>query len=160
MFLPSLISYFFGHVAATNIIYNASQVEPRHLDHLDSSILHPSSNPDFLGDRSIYNIIWSCLATIFACTWIAVHPNLPAPKEGELQVFLRRLAIMGYLLLAPEMVIMWASRQYLAALEISRRHQGMCSRIACMIRRSSLVSRERLDKGPRISVYHGRIHAF
>ncbi|PPQ68549.1 hypothetical protein CVT26_003358 [Gymnopilus dilepis] len=123
MFIPSLIFYFFGHVAATNIIYNASQVEPRHLDHLDSSILHPSSNPDFLGDRSIYNIIWSCLATIFACTWIAVHPNLPAPKEGEVQVFLRRLAIMGYLLLAPEMVIMWASRQYLAALEISRRHQ-------------------------------------
>ncbi|PPQ93748.1 hypothetical protein CVT25_008128, partial [Psilocybe cyanescens] len=75
-------------------------------------------------DRSIWNIVWSCFATIFACTWIAVHPNIPAPKESAIRVFGRRLAIMLYLLIVPEMVIWWTTRQYLAASEIAKRHQA------------------------------------
>ena len=31
--------------------------------------------------RTIWNIIWSCLVTIFSCTWVAVHPNVPCPKK-------------------------------------------------------------------------------
>lgn len=30
--------------------------------------------------RTIWNIIWSCLATIFACIWLSVHPNMPLPR--------------------------------------------------------------------------------
>lgn len=30
--------------------------------------------------RTVWNIIWSCLITIFACTWVVVHPNIPQPK--------------------------------------------------------------------------------
>lgn len=30
--------------------------------------------------RTVWNIIWSCLITIFACIWVAVHPNIPQPK--------------------------------------------------------------------------------
>ena len=49
---------------------------------------------DIFGTRSIWNIIWSCFSTIFACTWIAVHPNIPAPKDSQWAVLRRRLAIM------------------------------------------------------------------
>jgi hypothetical protein len=47
------------------------------------------------GTRSIWGIIWSCLSTIFACTWIAVHPNIPGPHESEWAVLRRRVEIMG-----------------------------------------------------------------
>ncbi|KAF7977233.1 hypothetical protein HWV62_4333 [Athelia sp. TMB] len=30
--------------------------------------------------RTLYSIVQTCLATIFACVWVAVHRNIPAPK--------------------------------------------------------------------------------
>jgi len=75
--------------------------------------------------RSILGILWSCLSTIFACTWVAVHPNIPGPKEGDWAVFRRRLTIVLYILIAPELVITWAARQHLAAKEIAERYQQL-----------------------------------
>ena len=73
--------------------------------------------------RSIYNILWSCLSTIFACTWITVHPNIPAPGDSQWTVLERRLAIMGYFLLTPEYVIVWAARQYFDARYLTKKHE-------------------------------------
>ena len=75
------------------------------------------------GTRSIYGILWSCLSTIFTCTWIAVHPNIPAPGDSQWVVLRRRVAIMGYILIAPEMVIIWAGRQHYAARNFAKKHQ-------------------------------------
>src|SRR6266446_9569619 len=72
-------------------------------------------NADIFGTRSIWSIICSCLSTIFACTWVAIHPNIPDPKDSQLAVFHRRVVIMGYVLIVPELVITWATRQHLAA---------------------------------------------
>ncbi|KAF7369995.1 hypothetical protein MSAN_00629400 [Mycena sanguinolenta] len=33
--------------------------------------------------RTFFDIVWGCLATIFACTWVSVHPNVP-PTQAEL----------------------------------------------------------------------------
>ena len=79
---------------------------------------------DRFDTRSIYNILWSCLSTIFACTWITVHPNIPAPGDSRWAVLRRRLAIMGYFLLAPEFVIFWAARQYFGARSLTKKHQN------------------------------------
>ena len=41
--------------------------------------------------------LWSCLATIFACSWVSIHPNIPAPwYESWWRIFLRhgRLELM------------------------------------------------------------------
>jgi hypothetical protein len=73
--------------------------------------------------RSIYNILWSCLSTIFACTWITVHPNIPAPGDSQWAVLRRRLAIMGYFLLTPEFVIYWAARQHFDARYLTKKHE-------------------------------------
>jgi len=73
--------------------------------------------------RSISGVLWSCLSTIFTCTWIAVHPNIPEPGDSRWAVLRRRLAIMGYVLLAPEMVIIWAGRQHYAARNFAKKHQ-------------------------------------
>ena len=65
--------------------------------------------------RSITDILWSCFATLFACTWLSVHPNMPGPDEGRLKVALRRLETMLWALICPELIIAWAFRQWLAA---------------------------------------------
>ena len=74
------------------------------------SILSRENAPS--NTRTIWNIIWSCLSTLFACAWIAVHPNIPAPKDSQWKIFRRRMKIMAYVLLAPEMIIIWAARQH------------------------------------------------
>lgn len=37
----------------------------------------PSSCADLQDCRTIWNIVSSCIVTIFSCIWVAVHPNLP-----------------------------------------------------------------------------------
>ena len=77
--------------------------------------------------RSIWDILWSCLATIFACLWISVHPNIPLPNEAGWRVFLRRLELMFWALLGPELVIVWAFRQWLGARELEKLYKGVVS---------------------------------
>jgi hypothetical protein len=71
-----------------------------------------------LGDRGVSDIIISCFATIFACTWSAVHPNIPAPTDCGWTRFKRQFVTMVYALLVPEVITAWALRQRLAAKKI------------------------------------------
>ena len=87
---------------------------------LQSDFIHDESH---FGTRSIYGILWSCLSTIFTCTWIVVHPNIPAPGDSKWAVLGRRVAIMAYVLIAPEFVIVWAGRQHFAARNIAKKHE-------------------------------------
>jgi len=88
--------------------------------HLQSILLRE----DRFDSRSIYGILWSCLSTIFACTWITVHPNIPAPGDSEWTILRRRLVIMGCFLLAPEFVIVWAARQHFVARYLTKKHEN------------------------------------
>ena len=78
-----------------------------------------SSCTDLGNCRTIWNIVWSCLVTTFACTWVAVHPNVPRPAQNVNQSWysrpLRRVRIMLYALIGPEFVLFWAWRQWKAA---------------------------------------------
>ncbi|KAF9444293.1 hypothetical protein P691DRAFT_736685 [Macrolepiota fuliginosa MF-IS2] len=65
--------------------------------------------------RTMQDIIWSCLATIFACTWVAVHPNVPDSSDSGWTKFKQRLTIMIYAVVGPEFVTMWALRQRIGA---------------------------------------------
>lgn len=108
-----------------------------------------SGHCDTIGHcRTVWNIIWSCLITIFACIWVAVHPNIPQPrppvrraqsKEGPRRWSLRRfladwyrhqlvymcislgekMAVALLALLAPEFIFVWALRQWLRARSIA-----------------------------------------
>jgi len=90
-------------------------------NHLQSVFIREEESK--FDSRSIYSILWSCFSTIFMCTWIAVHPNIPAAGDSQWVVFRRRVAIMGYVLLVPEMVIYWAWRQHNAASNFTKKHQ-------------------------------------
>ena len=83
--------------------------------------------------RSIWDILWSCLATILACSWVSVHPNIPAPNESSWRIFLRRLELMLWAVIGPEMVITWALRQWLSARRFEKRYKGELSRLIHLI---------------------------
>ena len=74
--------------------------------------------------RSIWDILWSCLATILACSWVSVHPNIPAPNESSWRIFLRRLELMFWAVIGPEFIISWAFRQWLGAREFEKVYKG------------------------------------
>jgi len=79
--------------------------------------------------RSTWDILWSCLATIFACTWLSIHPNMPSPKDGRIRIALQRLELMVWAIMTPEMIIFWAMRQWQHARDIAKLYEGTRYRI-------------------------------
>ncbi|OAX34860.1 hypothetical protein K503DRAFT_851470 [Rhizopogon vinicolor AM-OR11-026] len=77
--------------------------------------LDVSDSPSTGNTRSLSDIIWGCAATLFACTWTAIHPNIPGMDEGKVATTSRRVFIMVIALIAPELMITWATRQFLSA---------------------------------------------
>ncbi|KAJ7130480.1 hypothetical protein C8R44DRAFT_614235, partial [Mycena epipterygia] len=70
--------------------------------------------------RRLFDIIWGCVTTIFACTWVSVHPNVPPPNQGRLQLFWWRLKMMLIAVIAPELMVGFAARQFFAAQRFSK----------------------------------------
>ncbi|KAF5378947.1 hypothetical protein D9757_008737 [Collybiopsis confluens] len=71
--------------------------------------------------RSTSDIVWSCLTTIFACTWVAVHPNVPSIEDSDFQLLWRRMKIVAVALVAPEFIIIWAASQLRSAMYALKR---------------------------------------
>ncbi|KAJ7067450.1 hypothetical protein C8F01DRAFT_979857 [Mycena amicta] len=78
--------------------------------------------------RKLFDIVWGCLATIFACTWVSVHPNVPPPNQTHIALFWRGLKIMLIAFIAPELILGSAAHQFLVARLYST--GGMCSQIS------------------------------
>ena len=53
-----------------------------------------------------------------------MHPNVPAPGDGLFIVGLRRAKLMYWAILAPELIVIWAMRQWLAASVVKKRFEG------------------------------------
>ena len=63
--------------------------------------------------RGTIGLLWSCLITIFLCTWSAIHPNIPAATESLWDIFWRRQAYMLLALVAPEFLALCAVDDFL-----------------------------------------------
>ncbi|KAJ7860428.1 hypothetical protein B0H14DRAFT_3446095 [Mycena olivaceomarginata] len=70
--------------------------------------------------RRLFDVIWGCLATIFACTWVSVHPNVPPPGQSWLALLWRRLKMMLIAFIAPELMVGFAGRQFYVARRLSK----------------------------------------
>src|ERR1700735_5042134 len=88
------------------------------------SPLEPRTPTDTCDDinncRQLFDVVWGCLATIFACTWVSVHPNVPRPGQSWLALLWRRLKLMLIAVVAPELMVGFAARQFLAAQRLSK----------------------------------------
>src|SRR5258705_7640949 len=67
--------------------------------------------------RTLFGIVWGCVSTTIICAWAAIHPNI-APREGPLKRTLRRLELMFWTIVAPEILPCWALNQLLAAITV------------------------------------------
>lgn len=70
------------------------------------------------GERGVCDIIWSCLVTLFACVYKALHPNVPSQELGWRGRLMLKIKLAVFMLLAPEMVIFWATKQLLGAMRV------------------------------------------
>lgn len=84
--------------------------------------------------RTMAGVVTSCVGTIFACIWVAVHPNVPGPKQSWRSRQIESLRVMVMTLLVPEWVLAWALRQFLQAVNYAE-----------MLEKASLEA-ERLEK--------------
>ena len=74
----------------------------------------PATCVDGCSRRSFFDIVWGCVSTTIICAWVTVHPNIP-PQEGLFKGKLRRLEMMFWSIVAPEILPAWALDQLLAA---------------------------------------------
>ncbi|KAG2069409.1 hypothetical protein BDR04DRAFT_690918 [Suillus decipiens] len=73
-----------------------------------------------LTTRTMASIVSSSVLTLFACIYSAVHPNIPSPKDSPLVILRRRLGIIIMALIAPELIVTWAMRQWISAYRVTR----------------------------------------
>jgi hypothetical protein len=69
--------------------------------------------------RTLWTIVSSSVLTLFACIYSAIHPNIPSPKDSPSHILRRRLGIMIMALIAPELMVTWAMRQWLSARHVT-----------------------------------------
>jgi hypothetical protein len=84
-------------------------------DILDSS---PGPQSTSQHTRSFWQLVYSCAATIFACIWVSVHPNVPGRRDSGWERLRARLTLMLIALIAPEMIVLFAMRQRRIAVKI------------------------------------------
>lgn len=85
------------------------------LQHRSYSSAHP---------RGEYDIVVSCLTTVFACAWTAIHPNIPSMANSRWNGLMRRILTTVYALIAPETITAWALLQNFAAKKIARNYNN------------------------------------
>ncbi|KAG1778895.1 hypothetical protein EV702DRAFT_143345 [Suillus placidus] len=71
--------------------------------------------------RTMWIIVSSSVLTLFACIYSAIHPNIPSPKDSPNRILRRRIGIMIMALIAPELIVIWAMRQWFSARSVTRR---------------------------------------
>ncbi|KAJ7042258.1 hypothetical protein C8F04DRAFT_994027 [Mycena alexandri] len=89
-----------------------------------AQILDPRASVDSCDDinncRKRFDIIWGCLTTIFACTWVSLHPNVPPPDQSRLTLLWRKLRMMLVAVIAPELIVGFAARQFFISRSFSK----------------------------------------
>ncbi|KAF8312576.1 uncharacterized protein EI90DRAFT_3093419 [Cantharellus anzutake] len=66
-------------------------------------------------------IVYSCLLTVFACIWTAVHPNVPGRYYSSWSLKWPRIELMALSLVSPEFILTIAWKEFLTSWRISKK---------------------------------------
>jgi len=103
--IPALA--FIGQIHAAPItpyyVHNISSLA-------DASSHSPACN-DIHNCRTLWSIIYSCLATIFACTWVSYHPDIPDRTHTRWRIRVTRLLTVLLAFLVPEVTVAKAASE-------------------------------------------------
>jgi hypothetical protein len=70
-----------------------------------STFHHVGWKSESLNERGTLSLLYSCVSTIWVCSWSAVHLNVPADNDSDSAICLRKIKWMGQTILAPEFVV-------------------------------------------------------
>ena len=70
--------------------------------------------------RSTIEILWSCMAIIFASTWICVHPNVAGYNTTKWQKLKKRVILFALAVFAPELLAVFAFFQWKGCRELHK----------------------------------------
>ncbi|TFK50279.1 hypothetical protein OE88DRAFT_231352 [Heliocybe sulcata] len=73
--------------------------------------------------RTLLEIVRSCFITIFACTWVSLHLNIPPRDQAWYRGPLRHFGVMLMGIIAPELVVAWAARQWYVSRELEKKYR-------------------------------------
>jgi hypothetical protein len=114
--LPILISglALIGRLHATPFPYTPHTTSSLSLEVTS----HSQSCNDIYSCRTLWGIIYGCLATIFACTWTSFHPDVPDRTHTLSRIRVTRISSVLISFFVPELTIAraasqcWRARKY------------------------------------------------
>ncbi|KAF2502225.1 hypothetical protein BU16DRAFT_2253 [Lophium mytilinum] len=133
-----------------------------HNNTLNSTRVGWVSSPE---GRGTAELLYSCLFTIFLCTWTAYHPEIPPPYWSSWTNFRYRFWLTVMILLFPESVVLIAAADSVATKRLIQRIHALSPQISGDVEEGNLPPLERhlslQERNTRIlqSVYTNRVHA-
>ena len=113
-----LVSLLYQVLATSQTVSTAS-IEPLlSAAEGNRTTLHTEVSPPWVSSsrtRGTSDILWSCLITLTACVYNALHLNIPPADEGKLRFYWRKSKWVATALFAPEIVLYCALTQFLQA---------------------------------------------
>ena len=79
----------------------------------EHDIIHGWVQPN--SGRGTFDILTTCVLTIFLCCWTSICVNIPAPTETRRQRFLDKVKLAGVGILGPDFLCIIAIGQYESA---------------------------------------------
>uniref|UniRef100_A0A0W0EW16 Uncharacterized protein n=1 Tax=Moniliophthora roreri TaxID=221103 RepID=A0A0W0EW16_MONRR len=73
--------------------------------------------------RTIIDILWNCYSVVLLCTWVTIHPNVPKVGRHTAAVLLEYGLITFIALVTPELMVLWALRQWLSSRRVARKYR-------------------------------------
>lgn len=125
-FFSSLVSTSEGALVQTDISGQLAAANGN-LTALKTQIAHGlAAGPAY---RGTFDIAWSCLLTILACIYNAIHLNVPPRNTGKWMLLLRKVRWATIALFAPEIVLYTATTQFLEAYKVKEKVNAMRGQI-------------------------------
>ena len=76
--------------------------------------------------RTTSEILYGCIITIILCSSYCIRPNLSYPNASNIKVLRRKLNVTFWMVLCPELIIIWAFKQWRQANTFASKYIGMC----------------------------------
>jgi hypothetical protein len=75
--------------------------------------------------RTTSEILYGCIITIILCSSYCIRPNLSSPNASNIRVLRRKLNVTFWMVLCPELIIIWALKQWRQANMFASKYNGM-----------------------------------
>ena len=114
-----LLLYLFYQILAISQTALTASIEPQlSAANGNRTTLHTEISPPWVisaTTRGTSDILWSCIVTLTACVYNALHLNVPPENERKRGFYWRKVKWVAIALFAPEIVLYCALTQFLEA---------------------------------------------